>query len=89
MGRKRKSGVVFDSARGFTLIELLVVIGIIAILVGILLPVLSRVREQSKRTACLANLRTIGQAMIMYANANRDRLPIGELPANDTGPRRG
>ncbi|MEO6434789.1 MAG: type II secretion system protein [Tepidisphaeraceae bacterium] len=77
----------FDHARGkpirlaaFTLIELLVVIGIIALLVGILLPVLSRAREQSKRTACLANLRTIGQAMIMYANANRDRLPNGNPP---------
>jgi prepilin-type N-terminal cleavage/methylation domain-containing protein/prepilin-type processing-associated H-X9-DG protein len=87
MGAKRKSDVGFGGvAGGFTLIELLVVIGIIAILVGILLPVLGRVREQSKRTACLANLRTIGQAMIMYANGNRDRLPIGELPANDMDP---
>ena len=74
------------SARGFTLIELLVVIGIIAILIGILLPVLGRVREQSKRTACQANLRTLGQAMIMYANANRDRLPVGELPADEFDP---
>jgi prepilin-type N-terminal cleavage/methylation domain-containing protein/prepilin-type processing-associated H-X9-DG protein len=64
----------------FTLIELLVVIGIIALLIGILLPVLGRAREQSKRTACLANLRTLGQAIIMYANANRDRLPNGNPP---------
>lgn len=80
----RRAGVGGDG--GFTLIELLVVIGIIAALIGILLPVLGRVREQSKRTACQANLRTIGQAMIMYANANRDRLPIGELPADATDP---
>jgi prepilin-type N-terminal cleavage/methylation domain-containing protein/prepilin-type processing-associated H-X9-DG protein len=61
--------------RGFTLIELLVVIGIIAVLLAILLPVLGRVRERSQRLACMANLRTLGQAMMMYANAHKDRLP--------------
>jgi len=84
--RRRSQDAVRGRAVGFTLIELLVVIGIIAILVGILLPVLGRVREQSKRTACQANLRTLGQAMIMYANANRDRLPIGEMPADAFDP---
>jgi prepilin-type processing-associated H-X9-DG protein len=62
-------------AGAFTLVELLVVIGIIAVLIGILLPALSRAREQSRRTACLSNLRTVGQGMLMYANAHRDRLP--------------
>jgi len=63
--------------RGFTLIELLVLIGVIAALLGILLPALSRAREQAKRTNCLSNLRQLGQGMIMYAGENRDRLPNG------------
>ena len=60
---------------GFTLVELLVVIGIIALLVAILLPALNRAREQSNRTKCLANLHSIGQAMYLYANGQRDKLP--------------
>lgn len=64
-------------AAGFTLVELLVVIGIIALLISILLPSLSRAREMSHRTVCQSNLRTLAQAMTMYANQNGGRLPNG------------
>ena len=65
---------------GFTLVEILVVLGIVVVLLGILLPVLSTAREKSRKTVCQSNLRVIGQCLIMYANANAGRLPNGNPP---------
>jgi prepilin-type N-terminal cleavage/methylation domain-containing protein/prepilin-type processing-associated H-X9-DG protein len=61
--------------KGFTLIELLVVVAIIALLISILLPSLSRARELAKRAVCASNLRGIGQGMHIYANDNREWFP--------------
>jgi prepilin-type N-terminal cleavage/methylation domain-containing protein len=61
--------------KGFTLVELLVVIAIIALLMGILMPALARVRQLAFRMVCGTNLSGIGKAMLIYANDYEDELP--------------
>jgi prepilin-type processing-associated H-X9-DG protein len=60
----------------FTLVELLVVTAMIALLVGLLLPVLSRAREQARSTACLSNLRQLALAAQMYCDAHKGSYPL-------------
>jgi prepilin-type N-terminal cleavage/methylation domain-containing protein/prepilin-type processing-associated H-X9-DG protein len=71
MGRSRKPRF------GFTLVELLVVIGIIAVLIGILLPVLGRARAAANQAACMSNLRTLGQLINNYAAEFKGSVPYG------------
>src|SRR5213593_3303744 len=68
-----KKGQIHD--RAFTLIELLVIV----VLIAILLPTLSRARESANRSACLSNLRQLGQAFNMYANQFKGYIPLGQM----------
>ena len=59
-----------DKPKGFTLVELLVVISIIALLLSILMPALSKIRKQAKSVICQSNLDQWGKIFLMYANDN-------------------
>ena len=76
MGRKQEA---------FTLIELLVVIAIIAVLMAILIPALHRVRYQTKRVVCAANLRSISQVLYSYAASYDNKMPKHyHFPSSET-----
>jgi prepilin-type N-terminal cleavage/methylation domain-containing protein len=68
-----------NKRRGFTLIELLVVIAIIALLMGILMPALARVRKQARLTTCLAQLKQWGLIFALYCEDNNGYFFSGEV----------
>lgn len=72
---KTQNRIVFSRGSGFTLIELLTVIAVVAILAGLLIPAVNRVRVTARQTVCASNMRQIGLALHLYANENNGRLP--------------
>jgi len=72
-----RAGPPRSRTRAFTLVELLVVIGIIAIMIGILLPTLAKARNAANITKCLSNLRQVGMALKIYAHDNKDYALLG------------
>lgn len=69
--------------QAFTLVELLVVIAIIALLAGLLLPVLGRAKESARATVCLSNLHQVGIALQIYVPENNNKLPVMRDVATD------
>src|SRR5271165_7001695 len=72
--------VRIDARDGFTLVELLVVIGIIAILIGLLLPMLARARDAAITAQCASNMRQEGIAVNQYVSESHGFLPPYRLP---------
>ncbi|MFC1781067.1 type II secretion system protein [Planctomycetota bacterium] len=74
-----------NQKKGFTLVELLVVISVIAILMAILMPALSRAREAGKRSVCLGNLKQLQLGWSLYASANDEKIVRGESYTGGNG----
>jgi prepilin-type N-terminal cleavage/methylation domain-containing protein len=75
-----------QSREGFTLIELLVVVGIIAVLLGVLLPTLSKARQAAVQATCMSNQRQIAMALMMYMNEHKGFFPAFIQPVPTPAP---
>ena len=82
---RRRRKLRFRMRKAFTLIELLVVIAIIAILAAILFPVFAQAKLAAKATQCVSNIRSMGQAIVLYQNDYEDTYPLAAYGTAEGG----
>lgn len=87
MWKKHLSRLAGTQRQAFTLVETMCVVLVVAVLVGLALPLLSRVRSKGDGVRVLANLREIGTALTMYADSSRDGVPVFFRPLPALMPR--
>lgn len=80
---KTRNALVVRTGRGFSMVDLLVSMSVLVLLMTFLLPSLTAAQESARRVRCAANLRSISQALVMYAFDNEDRLPPSVLGRDD------
>jgi len=85
MNQNQESKGGAPRGRAFTLVELLVVIAVIAILAGLLLPVLSKAKEDANRAACASNLRQWGLAQTLYLDDSNQLFPLAKITNGTPG----
>ena len=78
--------MVIRSRRGLSLVELLVVVGLLAVLLAVLIPAVSRARTSAVRTTCLSNLHQVSAGLNAYANDNRGQLPVAYVYGDGDDP---
>lgn len=82
---KNLGGSIRTSSRGFTLIELLTVVAIIALLIGILVPSLSKARDSAKKVRTQATMKALGDGLVMFASENDEELRGNNYPPSKVG----
>ena len=83
LSRRNGSPSYWEVRRGFNLVELVVVLAVASVLTGLLLPAMSRVRENLNRIICSSNLRQLGMSVVSYAGDFNERLPYTVLLEDD------
>ncbi len=82
-----RTGAAVRSLPGFTLVELLVVVSIVGVLMSLMLPSMGKVREDARRTVCVANLKSVGTGLFSYSADHAGKAPPIMAPLGTTAPR--
>jgi competence protein ComGC len=79
----REPGVSARRTRGFSLVDVLVTLAVISVLIGLLLPTLSGVRETTRQVVCRSNVRQLGYGIVLFADDRNDQIPFSFFAMSD------